>query len=467
MTTPVQTWGALGSMVQEQKEYGATANQYLENYEIHDLFANLLKQVLVEQPANPLKFLQEVLQKQTRLCLCVVGPPGINRTKYCQQLATEYKLKHVHVGKLLREKKDLAKIIESGELVEDEIVIPLVKEELMRAKNTGWVLDGYPRTKVQAQALEAAGKAVSASLDTVIMLQSNEATIRECYAAKVASAGFDVAEKQDLIETRLQQYKRHVLTLCEVFQNVARPVQVTGVDDDQSLVYNNITSCMHYRGYSNAPLRMHRICIIGACSSGRSTQCELVAKEFGVVHVDLADLLRRKLEAQGQAPTETPPEYLSDEEACALIGERLRQTDCVRKGWVLDGFPKTKAQAEFLRQAHLWPSRVIRLQVQEASIVNRNAARRLDPVTCQPYYTSPNSIVVRQRLIQNEYDMPEKVKMRYAMFNDGAEGVGDCWRSVYSKVPAEDDAEGVFNGVTDKIKQALPVELAQDPNSGL
>jgi len=148
MTTPVQTWGALGSMVQEQKEYGAVANQYLENNEIHDLFAHLLKQVLVEQPANPLKFLQEVLQKQSRLCVCVIGPPGINRTKYCQQLATDFKLKHIHVGKLLREMKQHVQKIDGGELVEDEFVIPLVKEELMRAKNTGWVLDGYPRTKV-------------------------------------------------------------------------------------------------------------------------------------------------------------------------------------------------------------------------------------------------------------------------------------------------------------------------------
>lgn len=467
MTTPVQTWGALGSMVQEQKEFGAQTNQYLENYEVHDLFANLLKQVLVEQPANPIKFLQEVLQKPTRLCVCIIAPPGINRSKYCQQVATEYKLKHVHVGKMLRTKKELLPIIDSGELVEDEIVIPMVKDELMKAKNTGWVLDGFPRTKVQAQSLEAAGKALGCSLDTVIMLHSDEATIRSCYAAKVTSAGFDVAEKADLIETRLQQYKRHVLTLCEVFQNVARQVQVTGGDDDQNMVYNAITSSMHYRGYSNAPMRMHRLCVLGPCGSGRSAQCELVAKQFGVVHVDLADLLRRKQEAAGQMVTETPPEYLSDEEACALIGERLRQTDCVRKGWVLDGFPKTRAQAEFLRQAHLWPSRVIRLTIQEASVAARLAARRLDPVTCTPYYKSPNSIVIRQRLIQCEYDTPDKVRERIAMFNDGAEEVTKCWSSVSSKISAEEDAETVAKGIADKVNQAIPAELAQDPNSGL
>lgn len=468
MTTPVQTWGALGNMVQEQKDFGAMTAEYLEKYEVYDLFGQLLRQVLVERPANPIKFLQECLKERPKLYVCVIGPPGINRSKYCQQLAADSKVKHIHVGKMLRARKDLKNTIEAGELVADDIVIDMVTDELKNVKQSGWVLDGFPRTKIQAQALEAAGKEIGTSLDTVLLLNGKEEIIRARYEEKVVAAGFSLEEKQDLISTRLQQYKRHVLTLCEVFQNVVRHVEVPADSEDDNMLYNTMKNCLHYRPYSNAPLRMLRICIIGPCASGRTTQCQEIAKTYGVVHVDLADLLRKKQEAQGLPVEEIPPEYLSDEEACALVGARLRQADCVRKGWVLDGFPKTKAQAEFLRQAHQWPSRVIRLNVSDSNVASRIANRRLDPVTGMPYYKSPNSVVIRQRLIQCEYDMPEKVAERISLYTDNVERVVDAWKYVSSQVPSDVESDQIFAGICQKINNAVPFELAQDPvNSGL
>jgi len=459
--TPVQTWGALGNMVPEQKQFGVETNQYLEANEVHDLFKQLLRQVLVERPANPLKFLQDCLREQPKLCVCVLGPPGVNRSKHCQQLATEFNIKHIHVGKLLREKSELKETLDAGELVADDIVIPLVKAEVVKAKNTGWVLDGFPRTKVQAQSLAAAGQETGTSLDTVLLLQTSEAVIRERFQQKVEAAGMDISEKQDLIDTRLQQYKRHVLTLCEFFQHVVRQIEVPAGESDQE-VMQCMTSSLHYRQYSNAPLRMHRVCILGPCGSGRTTQCRAMAKRFGLVHVDLAQLLRQKQEAEGAEVQEVPPELLSDEDACALIGARLRQTDCVRKGWVLDGFPKTRAQAEFLRQAHLWPSRVVQLELSEDTVANRVAARRLDPVTGMAYYKSPNSVVIRQRLVECEYDQPEQVKERFRMCLESMPAVQDSWRSVFFAVHAENEAEAVADSLTETINRPTPMELAQE-----
>ncbi|CAJ1343317.1 unnamed protein product [Effrenium voratum] len=202
MTTPVQTWGGLGNLVPEQKEFGAETSAYLESYEVYDLFAHLLQQVLVERPENPIKFFQECLKEQSKPCVCVMGPPGVNRSKYCQQLAVDFKLKHVHVGKLLRTRKELKAVIEAGELVADDVVVELVKEELRKAKHTGWVLDGFPRTKVQAQSLAAASKELGTSLDSVLMLHSSEDVARRNFAAKVAETQSD---KDDMIEMRLQQ----------------------------------------------------------------------------------------------------------------------------------------------------------------------------------------------------------------------------------------------------------------------
>mmetsp|Transcript_9825 Transcript_9825/g.15606 ORF Transcript_9825/g.15606 Transcript_9825/m.15606 type:complete len:470 (-) Transcript_9825:193-1602(-) len=467
METPVQTWGALGGMVSEQNDFGAKTAQYMENNEVYDLFSQLLKQVLVERPENPLKFLQDQLMVPPKFCVCVMGPPGINRSKYCQQIATDYQVKHIHVGKLLRAKKELKENLEAGDLVADNIVIDLVKAELLRNKGSGWVLDGFPRTKVQARALAAAGKELACSVDSLLLLHAPEDVIRERYAAKVAAAGFKMEDKQYLIDTRLQQYHRHVLGLAEIYQNTIRTIEVSGGDDDQNVTYSSIKTCLHHRAYSNAPLRMHRICILGPCGSGRSTQSEFIAKNFGVVHVDVADLLRKHQEASGQVCEEVPPEFLGDEEICSLVGARLRQTDCVRKGWVLDGFPKTKAQAQFLRQAHHWPSRVIRLQTTVEQVGQRINLRRLDPVTGISYYQSPDSVVIRQRLVTRDYDSAEKVKERFHLYVGHVERAMECWPSVSSSIQGDGDPEDVAKGISDKITMPTPIELAQDPNSGL
>lgn len=463
MTTPVQTWGTLGNLVPEQKEFGAETAAYLESYEVYDLFAHLLRQVIVERPENPIKFFQECLKEHSKLCICVMGPPGVNRSKYCQQLAADYKLKHVHVGKLLRARKELKDVISTGELVADDVVIDLVKDELRKAKHTGWVLDGFPRTKVQAQSLAAASKELGTSLDSVLMLHGSEDLARQNFAAKVE--GEMDSEKRDVVEMHLQQYKRHVLTISEFFKNSVRRIEVQGGESEQESVYKTICSNLHYRGFSNAPLRMHRICVLGPCASGRTTQCSLLSRRLGVVHVDLATLLREK--QAGCQFEEVPPDFVGDEEACALIGVRLRQTDCVRKGWVLDGFPRTRAQAEFLRQAHLWPSRVIQLQVADAVVETRASSRRVDPVTGIAYYTNPNSVAITQQLVQCPHDQPEKVRERVASFAENIQQVSESWKRVFSSVLADGQPEDVAAGLLERVSNPLQSEVVQDPNSGL
>merc|ERR1712136_696612 len=101
----------------------------------------------------------------------------------------------------------------------------------------------------------------------------------------------------------------------------------------------------------------------------------------------------------GHIVEDVPPEYVSDEELCSCVGKRLNQTDCLRKGWVLDGFPKTKAQAEFLRQAHLWPTRLIHLGVPE------------------------EDCAARQRLVQADHDQPDAVRERFALSDSWSDKV--------------------------------------------
>eukprot|EP00443_Scrippsiella_acuminata_P107999 CAMPEP_0115661222 /NCGR_PEP_ID=MMETSP0272-20121206/46671_1 /TAXON_ID=71861 /ORGANISM="Scrippsiella trochoidea, Strain CCMP3099" /LENGTH=470 /DNA_ID=CAMNT_0003099447 /DNA_START=26 /DNA_END=1438 /DNA_ORIENTATION=- len=466
MTVPVQTWGSLGSMVGEQREFGEQSAEYLESNEVHDLFGYLLRQVVVNQPPPEklIKFLQEQIRAKPPLAVAVIGPPGINRSKYCAQIAQEYKIQHIHVGKLLstaaRSRKELKEIIEAGDLVEDNVVIDLVKAEIHKWNKTGWILDGFPRTKIQAQALSM--KETGFALDKVLLLHTGEKAIRGRFAAKVAAAGFSAADREDLINSRLQQYQRHVISIAELYKNVIRQIEVNAGEEGFDYIMATIKGNLHLRPYANAPLRSHRISIVGSCASGRTTVGRAVAKHYGVVHVDPALLLRKHQQATGQQADGMPPEWVSDEELCAIVGRRLSEIDCVRKGWVLDGFPKTTSQAEFLRQSHHWPTRMIHLAIGEETAVQRTSERKIDPVTGAAYYKPPGNPLVAERLVAADYDEPDKIRQRFKLHAENIDRVLATFPIVSSTIPSDGDIGMITQAVFEKVDEPLPSEMAAD-----
>ncbi|CAL1144848.1 unnamed protein product [Cladocopium goreaui] len=108
-----------------------------------------------------------------------------------------------------------------------------------------------------------------------------------------------------------------------------------------------------------------------------------------------------------------------------------------------------------------------RLQVADAVVETRASSRRVDPVTGIAYYTNPNSVAIRQRLIQCPHDQPEKVRVRVALFGENIQQVADSWKRVFSSVLADGQPEDVAAGVLERVSNPLQSEIAQDPNSGL
>lgn len=457
MAVPVQTWGSMGTMVKEQREFGAFTSDYLEKNEVYDLFGQLLKQLLVEQPENPIAFLKEQLGADPPLTVCVIGPPGIERRLYCKRLAEDFKVSHIHVGQLLRGNRDVSEQVAAGSLIDDDLVIATVREAVKKTKGKGYILDGFPRTMVQAKAL--AQKDMGFSLDNVLLLNAREQAIKDGFAAKLA-LGKPPTDKEDTINKRLQQYSRHVLGIADMLKNVIRPIQVSA-SDEQAVTYVTIKRNIHLRPYSNATQRPHRVCIVGACGSGRTTQATFVAKQFGLVHVDVATLVRKLQQERKQIIEDLPLEYISDEDLCMLVGRRLTETDCVRKGWVLDGFPRTPAQAEFLRQAHLWPTRLVALQCTLEIIVGRTATRRIDPETCTAYYLAPSSVAIRQRLKKTEHDGAEAVAQRFKMYTKTIDNALQTFASISLRIQGSEPVDAVSQTIMAFVDAPLPSELAQ------
>lgn len=122
--------------------------------------------------------------------LLVMGLPGVGKGTYTQELVEELGLVHISTGDIFREniknKTELGKIAEKciseGKLVSDELTVKLVRERLSRSdcKTKGFILDGFPRTILQAEALETITK-----VDLVVNFKADDKVIIERISGRI------------------------------------------------------------------------------------------------------------------------------------------------------------------------------------------------------------------------------------------------------------------------------------------
>ncbi len=118
--------------------------------------------------------------------LVFLGPPGAGKGTYAKRLVEKYNIPHISTGDIFREAiakgtelgKKVQDIVNSGNLVPDELTNALVEERLKQPDCAdGFILDGYPRTLNQAQALDSMLSAMGRTLDGAIYFEVDEETV--------------------------------------------------------------------------------------------------------------------------------------------------------------------------------------------------------------------------------------------------------------------------------------------------
>uniref|UniRef100_A0A7N0T106 adenylate kinase n=1 Tax=Kalanchoe fedtschenkoi TaxID=63787 RepID=A0A7N0T106_KALFE len=205
-----------------------------------------------------------------------------------------------------------------------------------------------------------------------------------------------------------------------------------------------------------------KVMISGAPASGKGTQCELIVKKFGLVHISTGDLLRAEVSAGTEIGLKAKEfmnagKLVPDEIVTAMVSKRLSQQDAKEQGWLLDGYPRSAAQAQSLEKMKVRPDIYILLNVPDEVLVDRCVGRRLDPVTGKIYHIKnfpPESEEVRKRLVTRPDDTEEKVKSRLEIYKKNVEAILSTYADILNQIDGNRSKDEVFEEISLLLMQA-------------
>ena len=175
-----------------------------------------------------------------------------------------------------------------------------------------------------------------------------------------------------------------------------------------------------------------KLILLGAPGAGKGTQADIIKKVLDIPTISTGNILRAAVK-NGTPTGLKAKEYMDagklvpDEVIIGIINERLQEPDCA-KGYILDGVPRTIAQAEAMEKAGIRFDAVVALEVPDEKIVNRMGGRRVCEA-CGASYHIVNIPPKKEgvcdvcggKLVQRKDDNPETVQSRLQEYHTTTE----------------------------------------------
>ncbi|OYV19416.1 MAG: adenylate kinase [Methylococcaceae bacterium NSM2-1] len=193
-----------------------------------------------------------------------------------------------------------------------------------------------------------------------------------------------------------------------------------------------------------------RIILLGSPGSGKGTQAQFITEKYAIPQISTGDMLRAAVRDGTPLGVE------------ALIKERITQPDCAN-GFLLDGFPRTIAQAEGLDAMGVKIDNVIEINVADEEIVKRIAGRRVHSQSGRTYHVEYNppkiegiDDVTGEALIQRDDDKEETVRKRLSVYHEQTKPLVGYYSAAGRQAKFSSIAGvGTVNEITDKVFAVL------------
>ncbi len=207
--------------------------------------------------------------------------------------------------------------------------------------------------------------------------------------------------------------------------------------------------------------------LLGPPGAGKGTQAEILSEKLNVKTISTGVMLRTAIKEKTPLG-ETASQYINegklvpDEVVVGIVKERLSQEDC-QNGFILDGFPRTIAQADALADAGIAIDKVLSIDVSDETVIERLSGRRECSGCGTPYhvlYNPPKSEGVCDKcggsLICRKDDNEETIKSRLAVYHEQTEPI----KAYYEKQGKLATAKGreEVSDTTHEVFAALGIE---------
>jgi adenylate kinase len=177
------------------------------------------------------------------LNVLLLGPQGAGKGTQAKRISSEYGIPHIASGEILRAEMDagtefgkrIKEVYDRGDLVSDDLMIELIRSRLEQPDaEAGFVLDGFPRTTVQAEALDSILSDIARSFSVVFALQIPDEVAFERLRKRAEVEG-RADDTDEAIQRRLDNYHRETEPLVEYYRVRGNLVPIHGARSENEV----------------------------------------------------------------------------------------------------------------------------------------------------------------------------------------------------------------------------------------
>ncbi|MGB3527433.1 MAG: adenylate kinase [Flavobacteriales bacterium] len=170
--------------------------------------------------------------------IVLFGPPGAGKGTQSKFLMERYGLEHLSTGDLLRAEihaetplgLQAQELMSAGELVPDDVVVGMIRNRLQdNPKSKGFIFDGFPRTRAQAEALDATLVKLGSGITVMLALEVEEEELVKRLLGRGATSGRPDDKSEEVVRKRIREYENKTAPLKEYYEGQGKLRRINGM----------------------------------------------------------------------------------------------------------------------------------------------------------------------------------------------------------------------------------------------